>query len=1002
MTAVKAAGWLLITLALGDALAWWSGDPVFLQFFSPLAPLHLNAAGGFFAWGIGFLALTQGWNRLVHLIGAGLIILGVMLLGHFYGVLSFGIDDWVMLAHPTASLFPRGGVNPPLAVSFCIAGFVLLVMTRRVVISGMSIVLAIAGATLVTGSIATIISASVGSVASMQMVPPFLGLLGVIIGGSGFIAFALRPGLSPRPVGYGLPLLVGFTGIVFTLVLWQALNDQQSQRLFRQVQFETAHLDRLLDEHLRARVQRLTDLAESWERTSEARRKEEVGTLIALQPGYFGLAHLNADQGIEWVEAIHRQHLPDNLEAFGVAESLASAIEQGKVTVVRAPRSCWQGTRMLIIYAPHRSGDATAGGMLGILKIHEVIDTILNANVAAGYAIALADKEETIYGRASNERRYQTPWQQTLTVHFRGFRWQLHVWPTPDVMARESLSLPKLSLIIGFLTTILLALAVHLAQTARWRARDLEREMQERRFAENALKQSEEKYRLLIESLEQGIYLKDCDGRYVAVNPWYCQDIGRTEAEVIGRTDSELFNPDEAARWAQEERKVCNDLSKVESEQEREIGGKKRIIRRVLTPMKGASGTAAGVLGICWDVTDQRLIENRLRQAGKMDAIGQLAGGIAHDFNNLLTAILGNLDLVLRGMKPGERQIELVLAAQSAATRAASLTGRLLGFSREHHIDWEPTNLNAVVLEVVSLLGRTIDPRIRIETRIGTDLWPVKADEGQINQVLMNLCINARDAIKSVGKITIETADVVLDNLESHQSADARAGEFVRLRVSDTGSGMTPEVRARIFEPFFTTKEVGKGTGLGLAMVFAIVRKHQGWIECQSGPDHGTQFDIYLPRTQEAVKSTPNLSLTPLPPHRGNETILLADDEPMIRRLAKLVLETKGYTVLEAEDGQQAVDIYEREQKRIDLVLLDLTMPNLSGQEAFRQILAINRHAKVLFASGYAAEQITELEQQRIVGFVKKPYRPDELVQAIQDSLRKSTKRRAPPVGIAT
>ena len=400
-------------------------------------------------------------------------------------------------------------------------------------------------------------------------------------------------------------------------------------------------------------------------------------------------------------------------------------------------------------------------------------------------------------------------------------------------------------------------------------------------------------------------------------------------------------------------------------------------------------GLIVGVLGICWDVTEQRMNESRLRQASKMDAIGQLAGGIAHDFNNLLTAILGNLDLMLSNLRPSERNHELVLAAQNAAIRAASLTNRLLGFSRQHQIDWEPTNVSEIVDEVVALLGRTIDPRVRIETRNCANLWLIQADSSQINQVLMNLCLNARDAIGGPGKITIETACVEVADLQTRPSADAYVGSFVRLRIADTGSGMTPEVRARIFEPFFTTKEVGKGTGLGLAMVFAIVREHRGWIECHSECGRGTRFDIYLPRT-EAIQPQPVLlSATPLPTCSGNETILIADDEPMIRRLAVLVLERSGYTVLEAEDGQQAVELYEREQHRIDMVLLDLTMPNLSGQEAFRLMLRINPGVKVMFASGYAAEQISAEEQELILGFVKKPYRPDELIQAIQEALQR-------------
>jgi CheY-like chemotaxis protein len=252
--------------------------------------------------------------------------------------------------------------------------------------------------------------------------------------------------------------------------------------------------------------------------------------------------------------------------------------------------------------------------------------------------------------------------------------------------------------------------------------------------------------------------------------------------------------------------------------------------------------------------------------------------------------------------------------------------------------------------------------------------------------LLMNLCLNARDAIVGAGHLQIETAGIDIDDAAIFENADARSGSFVRLSVEDTGCGMSDEIRSRIFEPFFTTKAVGKGTGLGLAMVFAIVKQLRGWIECRSDLKWGTRFDIFLPRTLAALKPLVALSETPLSDGRGKETILVADDEDMVRRLAAFVLQQQGYTVLEAEDGEEAVDLFRRHGDRIDLVVLDLTMPNLSGREAFRRLLQIDPQVRVLFASGYSAEEITE--RDLICGFVKKPYRPKELVQIVQEALR--------------
>jgi CheY-like chemotaxis protein len=255
-----------------------------------------------------------------------------------------------------------------------------------------------------------------------------------------------------------------------------------------------------------------------------------------------------------------------------------------------------------------------------------------------------------------------------------------------------------------------------------------------------------------------------------------------------------------------------------------------------------------------------------------------------------------------------------------------------------------------------------------------------------MNQVLMNLCLNARDAMPKGGRLRIETRNGVLDEEYARLHGEARPGEFVRLRVEDTGHGMSPEVRLRIFEPFFTTKEAGRGTGLGLAMVFGIVKQHKGWIDCYSEVDRGTQFDIYLPRYQPARERDPGPALSQTPAG-GHETILLVDDEPLIRTLGQNILQSFGYQVILAEDGAKAVEIFRRDWQQINLVILDLTMPGLAGPDAYQQLVQIDPAVRVLFASGYSAEEIAQMPNNRVQGFVRKPYLPEELAQAVRASL---------------
>ena len=525
------------------------------------------------------------------------------------------------------------------------------------------------------------------------------------------------------------------------------------------------------------------------------------------------------------------------------------------------------------------------------------------------------------------------------------------------------------------------------------------RDVREQEETHTQLLASEAKYRALTENLEQCIFLKDESLRFQAANRGFCDSLRLTEADLLGKTDHDLYPPELAAKYQADDRRVLSEGIRLEMEEQNPANGKLRTVRVIKTPVKDANGQIVGVQGIFWDVTEQRTLEAQLRQAQKMEAIGQLAGGVAHDFNNLLTVILGNTGL-LQAMLPREdRRWELLAATEKAARRGAELTAKMLGFSRQTTLRLQRANLNTAIEEAVALLRRTIDPRIHLQTRPAADLWPVEADPGQINQVLMNLCLNARDAMPEGGTLLLETENVVLPADIVRRCLDARTGEVARLRVKDTGAGIPPDVLPKIFEPFFTTKEPGKGTGLGLAMVFGIMKQHQGWIECNSEVGAGTSFDLYFPRYQLPQNGAAQVEAAR--PHGapscGQETILLADDEPLIRDIGATILKRFGYAVRVAEDGRQAVEVYQRERERIDLVILDLTMPVLSGRDALRKLVQIDPAVRVLFASGYSAEHIDGPERDHVLGFVGKPYSCDELARAVRSALDHAGRRPARP-----
>ncbi len=506
----------------------------------------------------------------------------------------------------------------------------------------------------------------------------------------------------------------------------------------------------------------------------------------------------------------------------------------------------------------------------------------------------------------------------------------------------------------------------------------------ERKRDETALRSSEAKYGTLLEHLDHGVFLKDAECRFVALNRVAWEWLGCTsEAEVLGRTVADFLAPELAERCRREDRQVLDEGRRVEVEEERATAGQTRLIRTVKTPV-WEDGRVVGVHGTFFDVTEQRALQGQLLQAQKMEAIGQLAGGIAHDFNNILTAVLGNLSLLMAGLPDGDPNRELCQAAEKAALRAATLTTQLLGFARRTVLRPQPADLNKNLDEVMTMLRPAIDPRVVLQASKTPDLWTVRADPGQMTQIIMNLCLNARDAMPEGGTLSLETANVVVEAAHAREHLGAHAGEHVRLSVADSGRGIPAESRSRIFEPFFSSKTKGKGTGLGLAMVFGIVQQHNGWVECRSEIGRGTRFDIYLPRIAETGGTAAAQAATPAV---GHETVLLVDDEEMIRVIASSVLTRYGYRVLQAGDGEEALDVYQRADVPIDLVILDLTMPRLSGHETLRRLLQIDPKARVLFASGYSEEMLNPEEQEMALGFLSKPYRPEELALAVRKAL---------------
>jgi len=404
-------------------------------------------------------------------------------------------------------------------------------------------------------------------------------------------------------------------------------------------------------------------------------------------------------------------------------------------------------------------------------------------------------------------------------------------------------------------------------------------------------------------------------------------------------------------------------------------------------PIHDALGRKLGAVVVLQDVTERRRLEEQFRQSQKMEAIGRLAGGVAHDFNNLLTAIIGYSQMLLSRLLPGDPACRDAEEIERAGMRAASLTRHLLAFSRQQVMQPRVLDLNAVLTDMDMMLRRLIGEDIDFLTVPGPGLGHVKADPGQIEQVIVNLAVNARDAMPRGGKLTMETANVTLDESYTSTRPGPKPGPYVMLALTDTGLGMDAETQSRIFEPFFTTKEVGKGTGLGLSTVHGIIQQSAGHIEVYSEPGRGTCFKIYLPAVQDPVEGTPEAGPT-IRLQGGSETVLLAEDDEMVRSVVSQTLRLHGYTVIETHDGLEAFQHCERAGITVDLLVTDVTMPVMSGVDLSKRVTAIRPGVKVLYTSGYADQAL--LHQELLApgtAFLQKPFTREALLNKVREVL---------------
>jgi PAS domain S-box-containing protein len=526
--------------------------------------------------------------------------------------------------------------------------------------------------------------------------------------------------------------------------------------------------------------------------------------------------------------------------------------------------------------------------------------------------------------------------------------------------------------------------------------RGVVRDITERMRTEEALKESEERYRTAIESSNDGVSITKGD-LHLFVNRKYLEIFGYNHLEeIVGKPPSITVHPDERDRVMEitRKRQAGEDVpSKYEFKGIRKDGD---IIYIEVSAAKTIYRGEAVSLAYLRDITERKgaeeemaALQEQLRQSQKMEAIGRLAGGIAHDFNNFLTVIKGYSQLSLLELKEDSPLKGNIEEINRATDQSAGLIRQLLAFSRRQVMEMRVLDLNILLQNLNKMLRRVIGEDIELVTLLAEDLGRVKTDPGQIEQVILNLAVNARDAMPSGGKLTIETANVELDGAYARRHVAVTPGRYVMLAVSDTGVGMTPEVRDRVFEPFFTTKEEGKGTGLGLSTVYGIVKQSEGNIWIYSEPGHGTTFKIYLPQVEELLEEVKEKVVGEELP-RGSETVLVVEDDEEVRKLAVRVLKRQGYKVLEASQGDDALRLCEEHNRPIQLMVTDVVMPGMDGRELTNRLMLLHPEIRVLYMSGYTGNTIVHhgvLEDG--INYLQKPFTVEALAGKVREVLDK-------------